>query len=196
MRPMWKPAALALALTLAAATARAQISTSATPVYHGTLRILRPGVGTFDTATGIGTLRVRRWQLELNGDSNGIFPDHEPAVLALGDESFRLDAGSVKRSRNGKVFRYRAPPEAGQRGIRSFRIARRRTSGIYVVSFTLIGVDLSQLVLENPVCRPLAVIVGDDDGFTGADLMTRPAFSRHLAVPRACPVNTWPWAQS
>ena len=39
MRPMWKPAALAVALTLAAATARAQISTSATPVYHGTLRI-------------------------------------------------------------------------------------------------------------------------------------------------------------
>jgi len=196
MKPMWKPAALAVALTLAAATARAQISIGATPVYHGTLRILRPAVGTFNTSTGIGTLRVRGWQLELNQGSNGIFPDQEPIVVALGDESFRLDAGSLKRSRNGKVFRYRAPLEAGQRGIRSFRIARRRTSGIYLVSFTLIGVDLSQLVLENPVCRPLAVIVGDDDGFTGADLMTRPAFSRHLAVPRACPVNTWPWAQS
>ena len=153
MMPMWKPAALALAPTLAAATARAQISTGATPVYHGTLRILRPGVGTFDTATGIGTLRVRRWQLELNQDSNGIFPDQEPAVVALGDESFRLDAGSLKRSRNGKVFRYRVRPEAGQRGIRSFRIARR-ASGIYVLSFTLIGVDLSQLVLENPVPAP------------------------------------------
>jgi len=57
-------------------------------------------------------------------------------------------------------------------------------------------VDLSQLVLSNPVCQPLAVIVGDDDGFTGADLMTRPAFSRHVAVPRACSVNTWPWIQS
>ena len=195
MKPMWKPAALAVVLTLAAATARAQISTTATPVYHGTLRILRPAVGTFNTSTGIGTLRVRGWQLELNQGSNGIFPDQEPIVVALGDESFRLDAGSLKRSRNGKVFRYRAPPEAGQRGIRSFRIARR-ASGIYLVSFTLIGVDLSQLVLANPVCRPLAVIVGDDDGFTGADLMTRPAFSRHLTVPRACPENTWPWIQS
>src|SRR5256885_3768541 len=36
--------------------------------------------------------------------------------------------------------------------------------------------------LRNPVCQPLAVIVGDEDGFTGADLMTRPAFSRHVAV--------------
>jgi len=55
---------------------------------------------------------------------------------------------------------------------------------------------MSQLPLRNPVCQPLAVIVGDDDGFTGADLMTRPAISRHVAVPRACSVNTWPWTQS
>jgi len=60
-------------------------------------------------------------------------------VVALGDESFRLDAGSLTRSRNGKVFRYQAPHDA--RGIRSFRIARR-ASGIYLVSFTLTGVDL------------------------------------------------------
>ena len=89
----------------------------------------------------------------------------------------------------------RPPPQGLPRGIRSFRIARR-ASGIYLVSFTLTGVDLSQLVLNNPVCQPLAVIVGDDDGFTGADLMTRPAFSRHVAVPRACSVNTWPWIQN
>ena len=99
MKPMWKPAALTVVLTLAAATARAQISTTATPVYHGTLRILRPAVGTFDTATGIGTLRVRRWRLGLREDSNGIFPDQEPIVVALGEESFRLEAGSLTRSR-------------------------------------------------------------------------------------------------
>src|SRR5712692_10012706 len=86
LMPMWKRAALAVVLTLAAVTARAQISTSATPVYHGTLRVLRPAVGTFDTATGIGTLRVRGWQLELRQGSNGIFPDQEPIVVALGDE--------------------------------------------------------------------------------------------------------------
>ena len=195
MKPMWKPAALAVVLTLAAATARAQISTTATPVYHGTLRILRPAVGTFDTATGIGTLRVRRWRLGLREDSNGIFPDQEPVVVALGEESFRLEAGSLTRSRNGKVFRYQAPHDAGPRGIRSIRIAQRARDS-YLISLTLIGIDMSQLLLRNPVCQPLAVIVGDDDGFTGADLMTRPAFSRHVAVPRACSVNTWPWTQS
>ena len=194
MRAMWKPAALAVALTLAAVTGRAQISTSATPVYHGNLQILRPAVGTFNTTTGIGTLRVRGWQLELKQGSNGIFPDQEPVVVALGDESFRLDAGSLTRSRNGKVFRYRAPLTV-QRGIRSFRIARR-ASATYLVSFTLIGVDLSQLVLQNPVCRPLAVIVGDDDGFTGA-FLTRPHFKRHVAIARACDAsNHWPWIQS
>src|SRR5439155_13851598 len=60
-------------------------------------------------------------------------------------------------------------------GIRSIRIAQRARDS-YLISLTLIGVDMSQLLLRNPVCQPLAVIVGDDDGFTGADLMTRPAF--------------------
>jgi len=123
MMPMWKLAAMAVALTLGAVTARAQISTSATPIYHGTLRILRPAVGTFDTSTGIGTLRVRSWQWDLKQGSNGIFPDKEPIVVALGDESFRLDPGKLERSRNGKVFRYRA---STSRGISLFRIARRQ----------------------------------------------------------------------
>ena len=188
---------LAAALTLAAAvsTTRAQISTSATPVYHGTLKIIRPAVGKLDKATGMGMLRVRGWRWELKKGSNGIFPGQEPIVVALGDESFRLDAGALTPSPNGKGFRYRAPAGAGPRAIRSFRITRR-TDGSYVVSFTLIGVDMSPLVLTDPVCQPLAVIVGDDDGFTGADLMTRPPFSSHVAIPHACTVNTWPWIQS
>ena len=52
---------------------------------------------------------MRRWRLGLREDSNGIFPDQEPIVVALGEESFRLEAGSLTRSRNGKVFRYQAP---------------------------------------------------------------------------------------
>ena len=193
---MWKPAALAVSLLLAPAapTARAQISTGATPVHHGELDI-RPAVGTINGATGIGTLRVRRWRLVLAETSNGIFPGQEPVVVALGEESFVLAAGSLRPSRKGKVFRYRAPADAGPRGFRSFWIARR-ANGSYLVSFTLIGVDLSALVLQTPVCQPMAVIVGDDDGFRGA-FLTRPDFRRRVAIPHGCDVsNDWPWIQS
>ena len=193
---MWRPATLAVALLLAPAapTARAQISTGATPVHHGELDI-RPAVGTINGATGIGTLRVRRWRLVLAETSNGIFPGQEPVVVALGEESFVLAAGSLTPSRHGKVFRYRAPADAGPRGFRFFRIARR-ANGSYRVRFTLIGIDLSALVLQTPVCQPMAVIVGDDDGFTGA-FLTRPHFKRHVAIPHACdPRNDWPWIQS
>ena len=106
-----------------------------------------------------------------------------------------LPAGSLTRSRNGKVFRYHAPAGAGPRGINSFRIARR-ANGSYLVSFTLIGVDMSVLVLNTPVCQPMAVIVGDDDGFRGA-LLARPHFKRRVAIPKACDAsNHCPWIQS
>jgi len=191
---MSKPAALAVALLLAAAapTARAQVST-ATPIHHGTL-LIRGAAGRIDDSTGIGTLRVRRWLLTLADGSNGIFPGQEPVVVALGEESYVLAAGSLVPSRNGKVFHYRAPADAGPRAIRSFRIAQR-PGGSYRVSFSLIGLDLSQLVLQTPVCMPLAVIVGDDDGFTGA-LLARPGFHARVTVPRPCNVNAWPWIQS
>ena len=125
MKPMWKPAALAVALPLAAAIARAQISTGATPVYHGTLKIVRPAVGTLDKSTGIRTLRVRGWRWKLKESSNGIIPTREPLVVALGEDSFRLDAGSLTPSRNRKVFRYSAPPGPARLPLLPDRAARR-----------------------------------------------------------------------
>src|SRR2546427_12864151 len=96
MTPMWKPAALAVALALAATApaGRAQISTSATSVHHGKLKI-RPALGSIDGSTGFGTLRVRRWRLVLSPGTNGILPGQEPGVAAPGADSFRLAAGSL-----------------------------------------------------------------------------------------------------
>src|SRR5205814_9203029 len=136
------------------------------PPIHHRARDIRTDVCTITGAQVIVTLRVRRWRLVLAETSNGIFPDKEPVLVALGEESYVLAAGSLTPSRKGKVFRYRAPADAGPRGFRFFRIARR-ANGSYRVRFTVIGIDLSALVLPPPVCQPMAVIVGADDGFTG-----------------------------
>jgi hypothetical protein len=200
---MWKLAPCLAGLTLAAAVSapRAQVTT-ATPVHHGRL-LIRPAAATIDNTTGIGKLRIRQWRLQLAEGSNGIFPGSEPIVVAAGEESFVLPQ-SPTPSHNGKVFRYRAPAGAGPRAF-SFFLIKRRPNGAcapgidrpcYSVSFTLTGIDLSQLVLQNPVCLPLAVIVGDDDGFSGVDLTRRGHFnSPHVAIPRTCTPPSWPWTQ-
>ena len=99
----------------------------------------------------------------------------------------------------------RAPATAGPRGFRLFRIKQLSDAscapGIrrpcYSVSFTLTGLDLSPLVLQNPLCLPMAVIVGDDDGFRGIFLTRRGHFmSPHVAIPRPCTPPTWPWISS
>ena len=186
---------VALAIQVAGeAAVRAQVSSTATPVFHGVLHITVPAAGTIDRSTGIARLRVRGWRWALAANSKGILPGQEPLVVAFGDDSFPLPAGTLKASRSGKVFRYRAPPDAGSRAIQSFRLARR-ADGSYSVTLALTGLNLSRLVLETPVCMPMAVIVGEDDGFTGVNV-TRPSFqSRRVAIAQACNVNTWPWLQ-
>jgi len=188
---------LALAvLGCALSTASAQVTVGATPVHHGVLDV-RPARGTFDPEGGTATLKVGRWKLIITPDSNGIYPDQETVVIAIGEQSFSLPPGSLRASRNGKVFSYRAPKGDASpvpQPIRSLRIKRAR-DGSYAVRFSLVGIDLSQLILQDPVCMPTAVLVGDDDGFTGVSY-SRPTFeSRRLKVPSDCDVgNDWPWA--
>jgi len=185
---------VALVTVVSGGRASAQPTTKATPIYHGILDILAAR-GTISPDTGIASLRIRRWRLLLSPDSNGIFPDQEPTVIALAENSFYLTAGSLKASRGGRVFRYRAPRNAGPRSVRSLRITGRR-DGTYLVSFTLTGVELSRLTIQNRDCVPMAVIVGDDDGFGGARLR-RPSFAtRQLLLPGGCDVSgDWPWIQ-
>ena len=193
------PFRLALAVALVAVVslsrASAQPATTATPNYHGVLDILAAR-GTISPDTGIATLKIRRWRLLLTQDSNGIFPDQEPTLIALAENNFYLPAGSLKASRGGRVFRYRAPRDAGPRALRSLYITRR-PDGAYLVSFTLTGVELSRLTIQDRDCVPMALIVGDDDGFAGARLR-RPSFeTRRLLVTGDCTADlngAWPWA--
>jgi len=188
--------AVTLLVALAAASASAQPVTTATPVNHGVLDI-RPARGTIDINTGIATLKVHDWRfLPVYPSPDGVYPGQEPIVIALAnDPGFSLPAGSMKVSRHGTRFLYRAPRNSSGRGIRSLRLLQRH-DGTYLLSFTVTGVELSQLVVADRACVPMAFIVGDDDGFHGMSLR-RPSFtSRALLVPGPCDDNNdWPWIQ-
>ena len=185
---------VALAAVLATRAA-AQISASAVPIFHGTLDVNQPAGGTLNRTTGQVKLKVSRWTFTPGADSNGIFPSQEPVVVALGEDSFRLEPGSLTALRGGRLFAYRAPKTV-QRGVGRLRIWPQQ-DGTYRLRFTLIGADLSRLNIQDPVCVPLAVIVGDDDGFSGVTV-TSPSFhSRRIGIPSACNAGgDWPWIQN
>jgi hypothetical protein len=187
------PLALALvALAGSVSVAAAQVADGAVPEFHDPLEIL-PGRGTFDRETGMATLKVKRWRLQIIPQSNGIYPDQETIVLAIGEQTFTLPPGSLRVSRKGKVFTYRAPKSDTSQPIRLLRFERKLDG--YRIRFKLSGLDLSELLRQDPICMPTAIIVGDDDGFLGAQF-TRPNFdSRRVRLPSDCNVgNDWPWA--
>ena len=135
---------------------------------------------------------MRRWVFFLTPVSDGIHPDREPTLIALGEDNFLIPAGALRPSRGGTVFAYRGPRAPDGRRVRSFRLSRKPHDGFYTVSFKLEGANLTRLQFEDPLCLPLAVIVGDDDGFLGVEL-TSPSFrSRRVVIPKIC-LGGWPW---
>ena len=185
----------ALLVALVSGPASAAPATTATPIFHGVLDVLAAR-GTINPTTGSATLKVPRWRLLLSPDSNGIYPDQEPLLIAIDSNNYYLPAGSMKASVHGTRFTYKAPRDAGPRAIRSVRIVRR-PNGTYLVGFTLTGIDFSSLTIQNRKCVPTAFIVGDDDGFSGS-IVRRPSFeSRALLLPGGCILDTseWPWLQ-
>src|SRR5947208_2770687 len=88
------------------------------PVFHGTLQLL-PASGRIDRRTGSTTLVVSRWTFIPNPDSNGMHPEQEPVLIALGDDSFLIGGGA----RGSAPERRAAAPTASLRG-RSAAAAR------------------------------------------------------------------------
>jgi len=177
-------------LVLLPVAAAAQVSTSAIPVYHGGLTV-RPAHGVINENTGRASFSVSNWVLSPVNESNGVFPSQEPILIAIGEESFRIEPGMVKATRKGRRFTYRAP-KGLTRGIRQLRIQLQK-DGSYAFRFTLKNVDLSRMRISDPVCVPMALIIGDDDGFSGVDL-TSNGFSPRLTVRGRCDnVDSWPW---
>ena len=172
---------------------------TASPIFHGLLGI-RPAVGTIDlsqNSPGIANIKIKGWDLVLRPDSNGVSPTTEQIIIAVGDsERLVVQAGTVKSSRNGKRFTFNDPKTT--RGVRSLKIVQYTKGCIglacYKVSFSLVAIDLSALVLESPVCTPMAIIIGDDDGFSGVQLARPGLVGTKIRVQSACnDVNNWPW---
>jgi hypothetical protein len=183
-----------LAVACGVSGAAGQIAVGATPQFHGALEV-RPAHGSFDPASGTASVKVRGWRLQLYSTSNGIYPDKETVEVAIGEQAFMLPPGSLRVSRKGKMFSFRAPKTEApsMQPIRSLRIQQKRDG--YMIRFTVTGIDLSTLLLQDPVCMPTAILIGDDDGFSGVEY-SRPTFSsRRLNVPSDCNIgNDWPWA--
>jgi hypothetical protein len=180
-----------VALLAVPVTARSQ----ARPVYHGVLAA-RPAGGSFNQH-GMASLRVRNWGLNLAPNSNGIAPDKEQIIIAIGDaEKLVVPVGTVRASKNHKRFTYRNPH---QRGVRQLQIRRIKDDGDgtarYRISFSLVDVDLSFLLTNFPLCTSVAIIVGDDDGFEGLWFTLPGQF--HSATVRVtgqtCETQDWPW---
>jgi len=164
------------------------------PVFHGVLQLV-PAVGRINRKTGSTTLVIRGWIFIPNPDSNGVHPEQEPVLIALGDDSFLMGAGTLRVSHGGRLFTYHGPRLQGGRGVRSFRMHHNPEDSFYTVNFKVMGVDFQRLNVEDPLCRPLAVIVGDDDGFVDVSV-TSPSFtSPRVSLPRTCidPSAGWPW---
>lgn len=162
------------------------------PVYHGVLTI-RPAGGKIDRVTGEGSITVKRWDFLAALDSNGMNPATEPVRIAIGEtDTFTIPVGAIAASKNGRVFTFR--DNTVTRGVRSLRFQLTK-SGIWRMRFQIVGVELSRLTLEYPFCQPLAVIVGDDDGFSGIELDRPGGFSgKRLRVLGFCSdTGEWPW---
>jgi hypothetical protein len=185
--------ALVSVLVLAVASVAGAISDTAIPVHHGSLRVKRAR-GRFDRTSGLGTITVRGWVLRLGSGSDGIVPDQEPLVVAIGDDSFRLEANAL-RKKGKRSYRYRAHGRV-TRGIQKLKM-RRQSDDTWIIDFTVRSVPLYRLTNEAPVCLATAIIVGDDDGFAGVQF-DNPGFpvrpTKRLVVdPIDCTADGWPW---
>jgi hypothetical protein len=188
------PRSSILGLMFGLALALPSIARSQTSLVHGQLSVTRAARGTIDLDSGNAAFKVKNWEMLLADASNGVNPASEPFTIGIAEERFLIPAGRLKASKNGKRFTYR--DKSISRGIQQLKIVRT-AAGPIKVSFKIVGADLSGLIIgDPPLCLPFAVIIGDDDGFSGVSFdRPKPYPSRLLTIPGFCKDTTeWPWA--
>ena len=187
------PRFVVLVLAVAAAVGAPTLA-SGQALTHGQLSVARAARGTIDLDSGNATFKVKNWAIVLASGSNGVNPADEPFTIGVAEERFLIPAGQLKASKNGKRFSYR--DKSVDRGIQELKLVRT-ADGPSKVSFKVVGADLSGLIIgDPPLCLPFAVIIGDDDGFSGVSFdRPKPYPSRLLTIPGSCKDTTeWPWA--
>ena len=179
-------AALALGVALTAPAQAVQINA-------GQLRVVRAGRGQINLDSGQASFKVVGWEIIPPSNSNGIDPGTEPVTIAIGDqERFLIPAGEMKVLHKGKRFLYKAKSD---RGVQLLKLAWT-PAGTLKMTLKIAGVDLSPLVIADPpICLSMAVIIGDDDGFSGVSFdRPKPFPSKLLTIPGFCTPQDWPWA--
>lgn len=160
---------------------------------HGQLRVTRAAKGQIDLNSGQAVFTIRSWEVLLAADSDGIDPTNEPITIGISEERFVIPAGQLRGKPGGKRFRYKAKVD---RGVQQLKLVRT-AAGPIRITMKLVGVDLTSLVIADPpVCLPFAVIIGNDDGFSGVSFdRPRPYPSKLLTIPGFCDdAQEWPWA--
>jgi hypothetical protein len=165
-----------------------------TSLAHGQLSVARAARGTINLDSGVAAFKVKNWGFVLASDSDGVNPANEPFTIAIGDtERILLPAGELRASKNRKRFTYNSKDD---RGFQQVKLVRA-PDGTIRVTFKLVGVNLSGLLIgDPPLCLPFAVIIGNDDGFSGVSFdRPKPYPSRLLTIPGSCKdTQEWPWA--
>jgi len=185
-----------VALVVALLTGVAAPVGAIAPVFHGALGI-KPALGGFAKNTGVASLRVKNWNLVLTPNSNGIYPTQEGVIIAVGTtEQLVVPASLMHASRNDRQFTFRDPKTT--RGVRMFQLRQYSNcpgKACYHMAFTLVGIDLSTLVLSYPFCSPMAILVGDDDGFSGVQFDRPGGFNgSRVKIDGTCNSGSgWPW---
>jgi hypothetical protein len=180
-----------LALALAGGTA--STAWAQETINNGQLRVTRAAKGKIDLDTGQASFKIRGWEVLLDDDTDGVDPANEPLTIGLSEERFLIPAGKLQASRNGRRYRYKANVD---RGVQSLTLVMT-PGGPIRVTMKLAGVDLSSLLIADPpLCLPFAVIIGNDDGFSGVSFdRPKPFPSKLLTIPGFCvDVADWPWA--
>jgi hypothetical protein len=178
-----RPAAL---LLLVSALGAARSAAAVDVDFSATLAV-RPARGTLDVATGAATLAVKRWRLTPAPASDGMDPAAEPIVLALGSDEVTLPAGLVRAVAPGRRYAFRDNTVA--RGLKRLKLTRR-ADGVWLVSLRAVGLDLTPLVNQYPLCLALGIAIGNDQGASGVDLdRPRGAGSRRLKLRGFCKLD-------